>query len=99
MNIRTASPENASALLDIYAPYVKDTAITFEYQVPTLEEFADRIRNTLKKYPYLIAEENGELLGYAYASSFKARAAYNWSVETSVYVRQGEHRRGVGRAL
>ena len=99
MNIRTAVPEDASALLDIYAPYVRDTAITFEYRVPTSEEFADRIRNTLKKYPYLIAEENGNFLGYTYASSFKARAAYDWSVETSVYVRQGEHRRGVGRAL
>ena len=99
MNIRTATPEDAPALLDIYAPYVRDTAITFEYQVPTSEEFADRIRNTLKKYPYLIAEENGELLGYAYASAFKLRAAYNWSVETSVYVRQGEHRKGAGSAL
>lgn len=99
MNIRTATPEDAPALLDIYAPYVRDTAITFEYQVPTSEEFADRIRNTLKKYPYLIAEQDGELLGYAYASAFKVRAAYGWSVETSVYVKQGEHGRGVGSAL
>ena len=99
MYIRTATPEDAPALLGIYAPYVRDTAITFEYQVPTSEEFADRIRNTLKKYPYLIAEENDELLGYTYASSFKVKAAYDWSVETSIYVRQGEHRRGVGSAL
>ena len=99
MNIRTATPEDALALLEIYAPYVRDTAVTFEYQVPTLEEFADRIRNTLKKYPYLVAGEGGKLLGYAYASAFKVRAAYGWSVETSVYVRQGEHGRGVGRAL
>lgn len=99
MNIRIASPEDASALLEIYAPYVRDTAITFEYDVPTVEEFADRIRHTLEKYPYLIAEKNGRILGYTYASAFKNRAAYAWSVETSIYVRQGEQGKGIGRAL
>ena len=99
MNIRIASTEDAQALADIYAPYVRDTAITCEYQVPTPEEFADRIRNTLEKYPYLVAEENKALLGYAYASAFKVRAAYGWSVETTVYVRQDKHLNGIGRSL
>ena len=99
MNIRTATPEDAPTLLDIYAPSVRDTAITFEYQVPTSEEFVHRIRNTLKKYPYFVAEEGGALLGYVYASAFKVRAAYDWSVETSIYVRQGDHGKGIGHAL
>ena len=99
MNIRIASPEDAPALVEIYAPYVRDTAITFEYEVPTAEEFSDRIRNTLEKYPYLAAEEAGCILGYAYASAFKIRAAYSWSVETSLYVRQDVQRQGLGSAL
>lgn len=99
MNIRIASPEDAPALVEIYAPYVKDTTVSFEYDVPTAEEFADRIRLTLEKYPYLVAEENGRILGYTYASAFKSRAAYNWSVETTIYVRQYEQQHGMGSAL
>lgn len=99
MNLRIASPADAPALRAIYAPYVTDTAITFEYAVPTVEEFADRIRHTLERYPYLVAERDGEILGYAYAGAFKTRAAYDWSVETSIYVRVDQKRTGVGRAL
>lgn len=78
--IRTAKEEDAERLLEIYAPYVTDTAITFEYEVPTIDEFQQRINNTLKKYPYLVAEdENGNVMGYAYASAFKGRAAYDWA--------------------
>ena len=76
IRIRTATPNDASALLDIYAPYVSNTAITFEYEVPTEAEFRRRISNILEKYPYLVAERDGEILGYAYASSFHSRAAY-----------------------
>lgn len=97
--IRIAKPEDAEELLSIYAPYVEWTAITFEYTVPTVEEFRERLYNTLKKYPYLVAEQNGEILGYAYAGPFKAKAAYAWSVETSIYVKAGERRRGLGRLL
>lgn len=99
MNIRIATTEDAEALLEIYAPYVEQTAITFEYSVPTVEEFTERIRNTLRNYPYLVAESNGEILGYAYASAFKSRAAYAWSAETSIYVKTGRGHRGVGSAL
>ena len=99
MLIRSAAEGDALALLSIYAPYVEQTAITFEYDVPSAEEFAARIRETLKKYPYLVAEEAGEIQGYAYAAPFKGRAAYDWAVETTVYVRQGSHGKGYGRAL
>ena len=98
--IRAAKDEDAEQLLDIYAPYVTDTAITFEYEVPSIEEFRRRIINIQQKYPYLVAEnEESTLIGYAYASTFKARAAYDWAVETSIYVRQGEAGKGLGRLL
>ena len=99
LQIRNATLEDAPKLLEIYTPYVEHTAITFEYSVPTLEEFTTRVQNTLQKYPYLVAEADGEVLGYTYASAFKARAAYAWSVETSIYVKKGTHRRGIGCAL
>lgn len=96
---RTAAPADAKALLAIYTPYVEQTAITFEYDVPTLEEFTSRIQTTLRKFPYIIAEEDNEILGYAYASPFKERAAYGWSVETSIYVKQNQRQKGIGRLL
>ncbi len=97
--IRAASPADGAELLAIYAPYVKNTAITFDYDVPTLEEFVRRMEVTLKRYPYIVAVADGEILGYAYAGTFKDRAAYDWSVETTVYVKTGHKRAGVGRAL
>ena len=97
--IKTASPDDAQSLLGIYAYYVENTAITFEYEVPTLEEFKSRILNTLKKYPYIMASFNGETVGYAYTGAFKERAAYSHSVETSIYVKKGLSGKGVGKAL
>ncbi len=97
--IRTASAKDAPALLSIYAPYVEHTAITFEYEVPSLDEFRQRVLHTLQQYPYLIAERAGRIIGYAYASPFHPRAAYQWAVETSIYVDQNEKRSGVGKAL
>lgn len=99
LRIRMAVTEDTDALLAIYAPYVANTAITFEYTVPDSDEFKQRIVRTLEKYPYLIAERNGTILGYAYASAFKGRAAYDWAVETSIYVDQNCQNQGIGRQL
>ena len=97
--IRRASEEDAQAILDVYAPYIKNTAITFEYEVPSLEEFRERIRSTLKKYPYLVAEKEGKILGYAYTGAFVGRAACDWSVETSIYLKETGTKMGVGKML
>ena len=99
IRIRVATEDDAAALLAIYAPYVIKTAITFEYEVPTLEEFRGRIRHTLQKYPYLVAEQDGTILGYAYVGPFHDRAAYDWAVETSIYVEENLRRCGVGGKL
>ena len=100
IKIRKAIPEDAAALLAIYAPYVESTAITFEYDVPTVEEFRRRIVDICDRYPYLVAEdETGRPVGYAYANAFKERAAYQWSVETSLYVDKKYHRQGIGQSL
>lgn len=99
VTVRKARPEDAESLLKIYAPYVENTTVTFELTVPTAEEFAGRVERTLQKYPYLVAESGGEILGYAYAGPFRERAAYIWSAEVSVYIRPDMHRRGIGRAL
>lgn len=96
ITLRAARPDDAAALLEIYAPYVTGTAISFEYDVPSVEEFRARIEHTLKKYPYIVAESGGEIVGYAYTGEFKERAAYGWSVETSIYVARGKKRCGIG---
>ena len=98
-NIRLAQPGDVDALLAIYAPYVEHTAITFEYTVPTLPEFESRIRRTLERYPWLVPEADSKIVGYAYAGPFKARAAYDWAVETTIYLKQGQTGRGTGRLL
>lgn len=99
--IRTANVNDAAALLKIYSYYVENTAITFEWAVPTVEEFCGRIKHTLEKFPYIVAyrESDGELLGYAYTSPFKERAAYDWSVESSIYVKKDCRKMGIGRML
>ena len=97
--IRPVTAADAAELVAIYAPYVLETAVTYEYEVPSVEEFRGRIENTTKNYPYLAAVENGEILGYAYASSFHPRAAFCWSAEATVYLKQEAHGRGIGRRL
>ena len=99
MEIRTAGKEDAGRLLEIYAYYVKNTAISYEYDVPSLEEFENRIVRTLEKYPYLLAVEDGVIRGYAYAGVFKARAAYDHSCEVSIYLDRASRGKGYGRAL
>lgn len=97
--IRSATEQDAQAIRKIYAPYVKNTAITFEYEVPSVLEFTNRIRHTLLTYPYLVAESANQIIGYAYAGPFKGRAAYNWDVETTVYISKEWKRQRIGTAL
>lgn len=98
-HLRPATPEDAAALLAIYRPYVLHTAITFEYDVPTLSEFTRRVEATLRTHPYLVAEQAGELLGYAYAAPFHVRAAYQWAAESTIYLRQDQRGNGLGPQL
>lgn len=99
ITIRPVTIADADRLLEIYAPYVQETAITFEYEVPTLPEFESRITDITSRYPYLAALTDGEIKGYAYASAFKGRAAYDWSVETSIYIDMNCHGEGIGSCL
>ena len=99
IKIRVATEDDAKSLLDIYAYYVINTAITFEYEVPSLEEFTGRIRKTLENYPYYVAEADGKIVGYIYAGRFSTRAAYDWSVSTSIYIDKDAHRLGIGKKL
>ena len=97
--IRTANPGDADKLLAIYAPYVEKTAITFEYKVPSVAEFSSRISAVLRNYPYLLLEMQNRVLGYAYANAFKERAAYDWAVETTIYLHWNARGKGYGRML
>lgn len=99
IDIRSARIEDAADLVVIYAPYVEKTAITFETEVPTVEAFASRIEKTLEKFPYLVSVEEGKVVGYAYASTYYARAAYDWTVELSVYIKQEARGKGIGTLL
>lgn len=99
ITIRTAALPDAERLLEIYRPYVEETAITFEYDVPTIDEFRGRMTRVLEKYPYLVAERDGTIVGYAYAGPFVGRAAYDWSVETTIYLDRAVRRQGIGKAL
>lgn len=99
MNIRIASPDDAEKILEIYAPYVTDTAVSFEYTVPDIGDFRKRIEGILKEYPYLVAEEDGQIIGYAYAGPFHSREAYKHSAELSIYIKNEYHGRGIGQNL
>lgn len=99
IKIRAAELGDAEELLKIYAPYVENTAITFEYEVPSLQEFQHRIEKICEKYPYFAAEQKGELVGYTYAGPLKERAAFDWAVETTIYIRQDKKGMGIGKKL
>ena len=99
INIRTATPDDAPTLVDIYAYYVENTLVSFEYAAPSVEEFRSRIEKTLTRYPYLVAELDGTVVGYCYAGGFHTREAYSHSAELSIYVRRDCRRMGIGRAL
>lgn len=97
--IRRAGVQDAAALLDIYRPFITDTVVTFEYDVPTADEFAGRIADTLPDFPYLVCARDGKPVGYAYAHRIRARAAYDWACELSIYLAPAAQGRGVGTAL
>ena len=99
LTIRFASPADAEALVAIYAPYILKTAITYEYEIPTIAEFARRIETYSAKYPYLVAELDGIPVGYAYACPLGSRPAFDWSVETAIYIREDCKGMGIGKAL
>lgn len=99
VQVRSAQTSDVAQILDIYAFYVESTAITFEYDVPTREEFEERLTTTLRHYPYLVVEDGNVVQGYAYAGPLNNRAAYGHSCETSIYVRHDARMRGFGRAL
>jgi phosphinothricin acetyltransferase len=97
--IRSAVEGDAPALLAIYRPFVEDTAVSFETVTPAVEEFGARIAKAVAGWQWLVAERDGQCIGYAYGSSHRERLAYRWSVEVSAYVHPHHHRQGVGRAL
>jgi L-amino acid N-acyltransferase YncA len=98
-NIRFAKESDCKQILDIYAPYIIRSAISFENQVPSLEDFKNRFKETTEKYPWLVFEEDGVILGYAYGSSHRSRCAYGWSCEVTVYVDENHHKKGIGSNL
>jgi L-amino acid N-acyltransferase YncA len=97
--IRIATVQDSARMLEIYGPFVLTTAVSFEYTVPEEAEFAKRINTVLEKLPWLVCEIHGEIVGYAYASMHKARAAYQWSVDTSIYIDPKYHGKHIGTAL
>ncbi|WP_373842685.1 N-acetyltransferase family protein [Limosilactobacillus sp.] len=99
VTIRVARLTDAPRLVEIYAPYVKKTVITFEYTVPTVDDFRQRMANTLVKYPYIVVEQGNQVVGYAYVGPFVGRKAYDWSVETSIYIDPECRHNGIGGQL
>jgi L-amino acid N-acyltransferase YncA len=97
--LRLATDADAAAVADVYAPYVRDTPITFELTPPTPGEMRERIATTVERWPWLVAETDDAFAGYAYATAHRPRAAYRWSVDVSVYLAPRHRRRGIGRAL
>lgn len=100
MTIQDVTLNDAQEILDIYAPYILETAITFEYEVPSIEEFTSRIEDALKKHVYLKAvDDNGNIQGFAFAHAFRPRRAYDHCVEVTIYIKKDMRRTGIGRAL
>ncbi len=99
IGIRVATPDDAGACLAIYAPYVRDTAVSFELEPPDEAEMRRRIEKTLARHPWLVAERGGEAVGFAYASPFRSRPAYDHAAETTIYIRSGARGHGIGRRL
>lgn len=99
MCVRMASRQDIPQILEIYAPYILDTAVSFEYTVPSLDAFTQRFLSVTAQFPWLVWEENGSILGYAYGSAPFERAAFQWCAEASIYLRPEAHGRGIGKTL
>jgi phosphinothricin acetyltransferase len=97
--IRLASPADAAQILAIYSPYIENTSFTFETITPTIDQFAERISSYLQTWPWLVCEIDGLITGYAYASRYRERTAYQWCTEVSVYVHDDFQQRNIARAL
>lgn len=97
--IRPAAASDVPAMLAVYSPYVTDTAVTFEYEAPTLEEFSAKFERISADYPWLVLEEDGAVLGYAFATRMFEKAAYAWCAEVTIYLAPGAVGQGRGRAL
>ena len=99
LTIRIAKPNDAKGILEIYAPYISNTSFTFETEIPSVEEFAERIKTYLINWPWLVCEIDGKIAGYTYATKYRERVAYQWGVESSVYIHDDFQREGIARAL
>lgn len=97
--IRLTNPEDAAGILAIYAPYIQNTSFTFETEVPSVEEFSQRIKTYLTNWPWLVCEINGKIAGYAYSTKYRERTAYQWCVESSIYIHDDFQKAGVGKSL
>lgn len=99
IRIRTAKLEDAPALLEIYGYYIEHSTLTFEYEVPSVEEFQGRMAHIMEHYPYLVIECDDEIVGYSYAGRYHPRAAYEWNAEMTIYLKKGIRRKGIGRQV
>ena len=97
--IRLATEKDAAATLAVYAPYVTETAVTFDYEVPSETQFAEKIQHIIADFPWLVCEINGEIIGYVYASKHREKTAYQWSAESTVYLSSNYHRKGIAKIL
>lgn len=97
--IRLIQNTDHEAVLAVYQPYIEHTSITFEYDVPQSEAFLERIKNVTAGYPWLVCLQNNEVIGYAYASKYRDRVAYQWAAESAIYLKEGVHRKGIARIL
>ena len=97
--IRFVRPQDAARILEIYAPYITDTVISFEYEVPTPEDFSARVETISSRYPYLVYEREGKVLGYAYESAYNERVEYDYTVDMSVYVDAAFFGQNIGECL
>lgn len=99
LKYRLVKKSDAQEILDIYTPYITESTITFEYEVPSLDEFEKRIENISDRFPYIVCILDNQIIGYAYAHELSERAAYQWSAELSIYLKQGLDKKGIGSIM